>query len=171
MKNTGLTSLQSHFHLQQWGKQIEGSRTNSPRHEILYYQARWFSFPSGANSACTPRLKPAKVTQWNHATLKLPIVPFSKDFIEQTDDALDSRRVHHDTDAFAHGLRRQVLGELGPDGSGVAVGSGDLAPDDTEVRLLRLVGNWGLVLGLKYGKIKINQEVSLSKRLKQDLKR
>ena len=66
---------------------------------------------------------------------------FQKVFIEQKDDALNSRRVHHDTDTSAHGLRRQVLGELGPDGSSVAVGSGDLAPDDAEVRLLRLVGD------------------------------
>ena len=62
---------------------------------------------------------------------------------------LDPRGVHHDADPSAHGLGRQVLGELGADGAGVAVGSGDLSPDHAKVGLLALAGDGGLVLGLK----------------------
>ena len=64
---------------------------------------------------------------------------------------LDSGWVHHDPHPLAHGLWGEVLGELGPDAAGVAVGPGHLTPDHTEVRLLTLglVGNGGLVLGLE----------------------
>ena len=60
---------------------------------------------------------------------------------------LNSGRVHHDPDASAHGLRRKVLDELGPNGSGVAVCARHLAPDDSEVRLFRFSGHRSLVLG------------------------
>ena len=67
------------------------------------------------------------------------------------DCSLDSGRVHHDPHPLAHGLWGKVLGELGPDAAGVAVGPGHLAPNHTEVRLLTLglSGNGGLVLGLQ----------------------
>ena len=62
---------------------------------------------------------------------------------------LDPGWVHHDPHPPAHRLRRQVLGELSPDGSGVAVRARHLAPDHAEVGLLRFARNRRLVLGLK----------------------
>ena len=60
---------------------------------------------------------------------------------------LDSWWIHHDSHSSSHSLRRKVLDELGANGSGVAVSSSHLAPDDAELRLLRLVGNWSLIFG------------------------
>merc|ERR1719410_2719454 len=63
-------------------------------------------------------------------------------------DNLDSAGVHHDPDPLAHGLGRQVPGELGADGAGVTVSPGHLAPDHPHLRLGVGVGYTGLVLGL-----------------------
>ena len=61
---------------------------------------------------------------------------------------LDSAWVHHDSDPLSHGLWRKVASELGPDGASISVGSGDLAPDNSHLRLVGAPGNAGLVLGL-----------------------
>ena len=62
---------------------------------------------------------------------------------------LDPGGVHHDPYPPAHRLRRQVLGELCPHGSGVAVRARHLAPDHAEVGLLGFARHRRLVLGLK----------------------
>ena len=62
---------------------------------------------------------------------------------------LDPGGVEHNPHASAHGLGREVLGELSANGAGVSVGAGDLAPDDPHVGLLGLVGDGGLLLGLE----------------------
>ena len=65
------------------------------------------------------------------------------------EENLDPGGVHHDPHPPPHRLRRQVLGELCPHGSGVAVRPRHLAPNHAEVGLLRLVGHGRLVLGLQ----------------------
>ena len=67
---------------------------------------------------------------------------------------LDSGWVHHYPNSPAHGLGWEVLGELSPHGSSVAVWPGHLAPNDAKVGLIRLwlSGNGSLVLGLKNNK-------------------
>ncbi len=80
----------------------------------------------------------------------------NKRAVEMTGDALlhplGPGRVQHEPDPLSHGLRGKVLGELCPDGAGVAVGAGHLAPDHAQVRLAALAGDRGLVLGLELDK-------------------
>jgi len=64
---------------------------------------------------------------------------------------LDPRRVEHESDPPAHGLRRQIAGELSAHGAGVAVGARHLAPNHSHVRFAALAGNASLVLGLREG--------------------
>lgn len=56
---------------------------------------------------------------------------------------LDVGRVEHDTDSGAESVRRKVLLELGTDDTVVTVGTGDLAPHNTDLRTVDLLA--GLV--------------------------
>ena len=51
---------------------------------------------------------------------------------------LDPGGVHHDAHSLSHGLRWKVLRELSPNGPGIPVRPGDLAPNNTEIGFLRL---------------------------------
>jgi hypothetical protein len=51
-------------------------------------------------------------------------------------NSLYRRRVKHDADGGTEGLGREVVLELGADDTGVAVRTGDLAPDDADLGAL-----------------------------------